>query len=73
MVYLQVPDNDATVDAAGANLSDSIRRTSICANSADGVLVDGLKLSVVDGFTTEIHLSKHVESRLIALVGSTRL
>lgn len=72
-LYLQVPNNDATVDAAGADLSDAIRRTRVCADSADGVLVDGLELSVVNGFAAEVHLSKHVESRLIALVGRTRL
>lgn len=73
LLYLQVPDNDTTVDATGADLSNGIRRTRVCADSADRVLVDGLELSVIDGLAAEIHLSKHVESRLIALVGRTRL
>jgi hypothetical protein len=61
-LYLQVPDNDTTIDTAGADLADGVRGTRICADGADGVLVDSLELSVVDSLAAEVHLSKHVES-----------
>lgn len=61
-LYLQVPDNDTTIDTTGADLADGIGGTRICADSADRVLVNSLELSVVDGFAAEVHLSEHVES-----------
>lgn len=71
-MYLQVPDDDAAIDTAGADLADGIGRACVCADSADGVLVDSLELSVVNGLAAKVHLSKHVESRLIALVSRAR-
>jgi hypothetical protein len=62
LLYLQVPDNDTAIDTTGADLADGIGRACICADSTDGVLVDSLELSVVNGLAAEIHLSEHVES-----------
>lgn len=71
--YLQVPNNDATIYTAGADLADGIGRTGISADSADRVLVDSLELRVINSFATEVHLSEHIESRLLALIGRAGL
>jgi len=71
--YLQVPNNDAAVYTAGADLADGIGSTGVSANSADGILVNSLELRVIDGFAAKVHLSEHVESRLFALISRAGL
>jgi hypothetical protein len=72
-LYLQIPDDNTTVDTTGADLANGIGRTSICADSADRILVDSLELCIVNDFAAEVHLSEHIESRLVALVRCARL
>lgn len=65
-----VPDNDSTVDTTGAEFPHSISTTLIHPNGADGVLMRGVKLSVVLGLALQVHLFEHLQRGLF--LGNTR-
>lgn len=58
--------------ALTAKLADSTTCPFIDSNGVDRVLVDGLKLRVSLGLAFEIHLTEHIESRLLASAACSR-
>ncbi|KAI6761613.1 hypothetical protein HG531_002166 [Fusarium graminearum] len=70
-VYLSAPQNDPAIDTACYNRCQ-FPKTLKGPNGADGVLVSGLKLSVILSLALEIHLPEHVQSRLLTVLAQTR-
>lgn len=54
-----------------AELCDAVAGGLIRTNHGDGVLVNSLELGVILGLALEIHLSEHVQCRLLALRAET--